>query len=237
MKKYIYLLLICYFAVACKEDVIDLYNAERPALNFAKGDFNPGTYPESYSFNAYFLGVGAGDFTLQIPVRLSGTIDNENDRTYHVQANEGKSENSENGIHYTLAGNQIFRKGLYQDSVSVTIHVGALDTEHDYRIWLELVPGETFDAGIPEYQYVIIDFMKNLNTMPDFWANNSKLAKIPYHPKKCEVFLEISGITDPEWVDAGGTIQLEYWINLCTQYFLENDIYDEETGNRIYFDL
>ena len=222
MKKYIYLLLICYFAVACKEDVIDLYNAERPALNFAKGDFNPGTYPESYSFNAYFLGVGAGDYTLQIPVRLSGTIDNENDRTYHVQANEGKSENSENGIHYTLAGNQIFRKGLYQDSVSVTIHVGALDTEHDYRIWLELVPG---------------DFMKNLNTMPDFWANNSKLAKIPYHPKKCEVFLEISGITDPEWVDAGGTIQLEYWINLCTQYFLENEIYDEETGNRIYFDL
>ena len=68
MKKYIYLLLICYFAVACKEDVIDLYNAERPALNFAKGDFNPGTYPESYSFNAYFLGVGAGDYTLQIPV-------------------------------------------------------------------------------------------------------------------------------------------------------------------------
>ena len=201
MKKYIYLLLICYFAVACKEDVIDLYNAERPALNFAKGDFNPGTYPESYSFNAYFLGVGAGDYTLQIPVRLSGTIDNEN------------------------------------DSVSVTIHVGALDTEHDYRIWLELVPGETFDAGIPEYQYVVIDFMKNLNTMPDFWANNSKLAKIPYHPKKCEVFLEISGITDPEWVDAGGTIQLEYWINLCTQYFLENEIYDEETGNRIYFDL
>lgn len=121
MKKYIYLLLICYFAVACKEDVIDLYNAERPALNFAKGDFNPGTYPESYSFNAYFLGVGAGDYTLQIPVRLSGTIDNENDRTYHVQANEEKSENSENGIHYTLAGNQIFRKGLYQDSVSVTI--------------------------------------------------------------------------------------------------------------------
>lgn len=125
MKKYIYLLLICYFAVACKEDVIDLYNAERPALNFAKGDFNPGTYPESYSFNAYFLGVGAGDYTLQIPVRLSGTIDNENDRTYHVQANEGKSENSENGIHYTLAGNQIFRKGLYQDSVSVTICRGA----------------------------------------------------------------------------------------------------------------
>ncbi len=170
-------------------------------------------------------------------MRLSGTIDNENDRTYHVQANEEKSENSENGIHYTLAGNQIFRKGLYQDSVSVTIHVGALDTEHDYRIWLELVPGETFDAGIPEYQYVVIDFMKNLNTMPDFWANNSKLAKIPYHPKKCEIFLEISGITDPEWVDAGGTIQLEYWINLCTQYFLENEIYDEETGNRIYFDL
>lgn len=124
MKKYIYLLLICYFASHVKRTLSTFTMPSVLPLNFAKGDFNPGTYPESYSFNAYFLGVGAGDYTLQIPVRLSGTIDNENDRTYHVQANEEKSENSENGIHYTLAGNQIFRKGLYQDSVSVTIHVG-----------------------------------------------------------------------------------------------------------------
>ena len=154
-----------------------------------------------------------------------------------MRANAEKSQNAENGVHYSLSEEQTFRKGLYQDSVTVTIHVGALNTEDDYRIWLELVPGETFDAGVPDYQYVVIDFMKNLNTMPNFWSNNSKLAKIPYHPKKCEVFLEISGITDPDWIDAGGTIQLEYWINLCTQYFLENEIYDEETGNRIYFDL
>lgn len=237
MKKYLYLLVALSLCTACREDVIDLYNAERPALNFAKGEFNPGTYPESYSFNAYFLGVGAGDYELQIPVRLQGTIDYDNDRHYTVRANAEKSQNAENGVHYSLSEEQTFRKGLYQDSVTVTIHVGALNTEDDYRIWLELVSGETFDAGVPDYQYVVIDFMKNLNTMPNFWSNNSKLAKIPYHPKKCEVFLEISGITDPDWIDAGGTIQLEYWINLCTQYFLENEIYDEETGNRIYFDL
>lgn len=83
MKKYLYLLVALSLCTACREDVIDLYNAERPALNFAKGEFNPGTYPESYSFNAYFLGVGAGDYELQIPVRLQGTIDYDNDRHYH----------------------------------------------------------------------------------------------------------------------------------------------------------
>ena len=237
MKRYIYIVLLVFIAVACKEDKLDLYEASRPALNIAKGDFNPGEYPEEYSFNAYFLGVGAGDYVLHIPVRLSGVIDYDHDRYYEIAADADSSRNAVNGVHYTFSTEQVFRKGLYQDSIAVTIHVGALNTVDDYRIWLKLLPGETFDAGIPEYQYVVIDFMKNLNTQPAFWENNSKLAKIPYHPKKCEVFLEISGITDPDWTDAGGTIQLEYWINLCKQYFLENEIYDEETGNRIYFDL
>ncbi len=236
MKRYIYILLLLCVVFACKEDKLDLYDASRPSLNIAKGNFNPGEYSESYSFNAYFLGVGAGDYILQIPVRLSGEIDYERDRRYNVEADVDSSRNAVNGVHYTLDNEQLFRKGMYQDTIAVIIHVGALNTTDDYRIWLKLIPNETFDVGIPDYQFVSIDFMKNLNTAPPFWENNSKLAKLPYHPKKCEVFLEISGITDPEWVDPGGTIQLEYWINLCTQYFIDNEIYDEETGNRIYFD-
>ena len=151
----------------------------------------PELIPKVTRSTPIFWGVGAGDYTLQIAIvqAIGNHIDNENDRTYHVQANEGKTENSENGIHYTLAGNQIFRKGLYQDSVSdYGACLGALDTEHDYRISLELVPGETLDAGIPQYQYVVIDFMKNLNTMPDFRANDGKLADDTLPPQEMRKF-------------------------------------------------
>ena len=37
---------------ACRERDIEVYDANRVSLNIAKGEFRPGTYPESYEFNA-----------------------------------------------------------------------------------------------------------------------------------------------------------------------------------------
>ena len=72
---------------------------------------------------------------------------------------------------------------------------------------------------------------KYLEDPPAFWTNSSKLNKLTYHPKKCAIFLEISGITDPNWSDNGATIQLDYWISLATQWFIDHEEYDEN-GNR-----
>ena len=139
-------------------------------------------------------------------------------------------------MEYTLDEKQLFRKGLYEDTFPLTIHVARLNENDDYKLRIELAPNENFAAGLPEYQWVEVSFVKNVNTPPAFWENTSKLSKLTYHPKKCAKFLEVSGITDPDWTDAGTSLALDYWIAVCTEYFERNEVYDETTGNRIFFD-
>ena len=221
---------------SCREREIEVYDVSRVSLNIAKGEFRPNTYPESYEFNAYFLGVGSGDYELEIPVRLTGLIDYENDREYRVRVNEEYSQAATQGVEYSLDERQIFHKGLYEDTFRVTIHIARLNETDNYKLRVELVPNENFAAGMERYQYVDISFVKNVNTPPAFWENTSKLSKYTYYPAKCVKFLEVSGITDPEWEDAGTSLLLDYWIQLCIDWFEQNEVIDPQTGNRIYFD-
>ena len=227
--------LIALSMVACSEDKLEVYDTSYTALNIAKGSVfgNAELYPEEYSFNAYFLGSNISNYTLNIPVRLQGTIDYDNDRHYNVAlvSNESKGITEEL---YTMTPTQTFRRGLAQDTLKITIHLDRMSTTDDYKARIALVPNDDFKAGVPEYQYVDISFTKNLSIAPNFWNNNSKLRKIAYSPRKCAVFLQISGLTDPDWVDDGSSVILDHWISLCQQWFLTHEEYDEK-GNRIYF--
>lgn len=221
--------------VSCSEDKLDVYNTSYTALNIAKGSVfgDKEQYPEEYSFNAYFLGGNIIDYTILIPVRLQGTIDNNNDRHYQVTLVDSASKGITEEL-YTMPAMQTFRKGLAQDTLRMTIHTDRMSTTQDYKARIALVPGDDFKAGLPEYQYVDISFTKNLSIAPNFWNNNSKLRKIAYSARKCAVFLQISGLTDPDWTDDGSSVILDYWISLCQQWFLTHEEYDEN-GNRIYF--
>ena len=221
--------------VACSEDKLEVYNTSYTALNIAKGSVfgNAELYPEEYSFNAYFLGSNISNYTLNIPVRLQGTIDYDNDRHYNVALVSNESKGMTDDL-YTMAPTQTFRRGLAQDTLKITIHLDRMSTTDDYKARIALVPNDDFKAGVPEYQYVDISFTKNLSIAPNFWNNNSKLRKIAYSPRKCAVFLQISGLTDPDWVDDGSSVILDHWISLCQQWFLTHEEYDEK-GNRIYF--
>lgn len=236
--KHIYTLITLIMVLslaACSEDKLEVYNTSYTALNIAKGSVfgNAELYPEEYSFNAYFLGSNISNYTLNIPVRLQGTIDYDNDRHYNVAlvSNESKGMTEEL---YTMPQTQTFRRGLAQDTLKITIHLDRMSTTDDYKARIALVPNDDFKAGVPEYQYVDISFTKNLSIAPNFWNNNSKLRKIAYSPRKCAVFLQISGLTDPDWVDDGSSVILDHWISLCQQWFLTHEEYDEK-GNRIYF--
>lgn len=244
--KFIIYTALCAGLISCKEDKLELYDDSVSSLNFAKTLTDPsGTvleifgdeedYPESYSFNAHFLGSDANNRTFEIPVRLTGKIDEEHDREYRIRVNPEKSNLAVKDVHYSLDENQIFHKGLFEDHVLLTIHTDAMDETSSYKLHIELVPNENFTVGMSEYQYIEVNFTKNLVDPPAFWLNNNKLNKLTYHPRKCAVFLEISGITDPDWRDNGATIQIDYWISLATQWFLNHEEYDEN-GNRIYFD-
>lgn len=221
--------------VACSEDKLEVYDTSYTALNIAKGSVfgNAELYPEEYSFNAYFLGSNISNYTLNIPVRLQGTIDYNNDRHYNVALVSNESKGMTEDL-YTMTPTQTFRRGLAQDTLKITIHLDRMSTTDDYKARIALVPNDDFKAGVPEYQYVDISFTKNLSIAPNFWNNNSKLRKIAYSPRKCAVFLQISGLTDPDWVDDGSSVILDYWISLCQQWFLTHEEYDEN-GNRIYF--
>jgi hypothetical protein len=221
--------------VACSENKLEVYNTSYTALNIAKGSVfgNAELYPEEYSFNAYFLGSNISNYTLNIPVRLQGTIDYDNDRHYNVALVSNESKGMTDNL-YTMPQTQTFRRGLAQDTLKITIHLDRMSTTDDYKARIALVPNDDFKAGVPEYQYVDISFTKNLSIAPNFWNNNSKLRKIAYSPRKCAVFLQISGLTDPDWVDDGSSVILDHWISLCQQWFLTHEEYDEK-GNRIYF--
>lgn len=236
--KHIYTLITLIMVLslaACSEDKLEVYDTSYTALNIAKGSVfgNAELYPEEYSFNAYFLGSNISNYTLNIPVRLQGTIDYDNDRHYNVAlvSNESKGMTEEL---YTMPQTQTFRRGLAQDTLKITIHLDRMSTTDDYKARIALVPNDDFKAGVPEYQYVDISFTRNLSIAPNFWNNNSKLRKIAYSPRKCAVFLQISGLTDPDWVDDGSSVILDHWISLCQQWFLTHEEYDEK-GNRIYF--
>ena len=236
--KHIYTLITLIMAlslVACSENKLEVYNTSYTALNIAKGSVfgNAELYPEEYSFNAYFLGSNISNYTLNIPVRLQGTIDYDNDRHYNVALVSNESKGMTDNL-YTMPQTQTFRRGLAQDTLKITIHLDRMSTTDDYKARIALVPNDDFKAGVPEYQYVDISFTKNLSIAPNFWNNNSKLRKIAYSPRKCAVFLQISGLTDPDWVDDGSSVILDHWISLCQQWFLTHEEYDEK-GNRIYF--
>lgn len=236
--KHIYTLITLIMAlslVACSEDKLEVYDTSYTALNIAKGSVfgNAELYPEEYSFNAYFLGSNISNYTLNIPVRLQGTIDYDNDRHYNVALVSNESKGMTDDL-YTMTSTQTFRRGLAQDTLKITIHLDRMSTTDDYKTRIALVPNDDFKAGVPEYQYVDISFTKNLSIAPNFWNNNSKLRKIAYSPRKCAVFLQISGLTDPDWVDDGSSVILDHWISLCQQWFLTHEEYDEK-GNRIYF--
>lgn len=223
---------------ACSEDTLEAYDTSTSALNIARGTVfgSAADYPESYSFNAYFLGGKVTDYTLQIPVRLQGVIDYGRDRHFGVMISKAESEGvTASSAVVSFDRKQVFRSGMYQDTLRATIHVDEMDSEMTYKMRLALVPGEDFTAGVPEYQYVDVQFTKNLTIAPAFWENNSKLSKITYSARKCAVFLEISGITNPEWVDDGSSVILDYWISLCKQWFIQHEEYDSN-GNRIYFE-
>jgi hypothetical protein len=236
--KHIYTLITLIMVLslaACSEDKLEVYNTSYTALNIAKGTVfgDKEQYPEEYSFNAYFLGSNISNYTLNIPVRLQGTIDYDNDRHYNVALVSNESKGMTDEL-YTMTPTQTFRRGLAQDTLKITIHLDRMSTTDDYKARIALVPNDDFKAGVPEYQYVDISFTKNLSIAPNFWNNNSKLRKIAYSPRKCAVFLQISGLTDPDWVDDGSSVILDHWISLCQQWFLTHEEYDEK-GNRIYF--
>ena len=132
---------ISTFTVSCSEQKLELYDTSRSALYIAKGSVfgRVADYPEEYAFNAYFLGGRVTDYELSIPVRLQGVVDTIHDRRYQIAIVDSASHGLVPAV-YTFNREQIFHRGMWQDSLHVTIHVAAMSDTTNYKMRIALVP-------------------------------------------------------------------------------------------------
>lgn len=121
-------------------------------------------------------------------VRLSGPIDYTNDRTYQIRVNPEKSKNAIKDVHYTLNETQIFRKGLYQDSLMVTIHTNAMDETSSYKLYIELVLNENFEPESPNINTLKSVLPKILKTHQPFGQIQINSIGLHIIPKSVQYF-------------------------------------------------
>ena len=218
---------------ACNKVEVPVYDAERPSLNFVKNFFIPGSLsdPEldTVRVHAVFY-PGQTEGECQLPVYLSGAVEN-HDRTYTVRLVDEKCYgNLVEGVHYTLPEKQTLRAGHYADSVVVKLHLDKLRLDRAAGVLVvELVPDETFIAGLDVYQSIGVeisggDFLRE----PYFWGLN-KLNDYggTYLSVKAEKFAELNGITSPMWRSASSA-QLYAYGKRTYEWFRDNPTYVDD---------
>lgn len=232
MKKYIIPILAIAFAfVACKKEDIPVYNSDRPALNFVKNFFLP-TLTDNSELDTlrpnavYYVGLDEVDY--KVPVRLSGPI-TDYDRKYTVRISPEKSYgNLVEGVHYSLQTEQTFHARQYADSMIIHIKLAKLREERAVgMLVIELVPDETFIAGLDTYQSIGVEISGGgFTVQPPFW-NRNKLDTYggKYSSIKAEKYAELNGVTSEMWRE-GNTIKLYAYGKRTYEWFRDNPTYD-----------
>ena len=233
MKRYVFpVLAAVLFLAACNKEEVPVYDSSRPSLNFVKNFFIPGSLsdPELDTVRVhavFYPGLSEGE--CKLPVYLSGAVE-DHDRTYTVRlVAEQCYGDLQEGVHYTLPTEQTLHAGQYADSVVVKLHLDKLREDRVSGVLVvELVPDETFIAGLDTYQSIGVeiaggDFLRE----PYFWGLN-KLSDYggTYLSIKAEKFAELNGITSAMWRNEGSA-QLYAFSKRTYEWFRDNPIYDD----------
>ncbi len=231
MKRFIIpVLAIAIAFVSCKKEDILVYNSDRPSLNFVKSYFTPDLNKQEIDtlvLNAVFYS-GKEETDFKLPVRLSGAAE-DHDRTYNVRISEKKSYGAlVEGVHYTIAAEQTFHAGTSADSTLVHVNLTKLRADKvSGTLVVELVPGETFDAGLDNYQSIGLRIAgEGFATQPDFW-NRNLLNNYGgnYTPIKAEKYVELNGIPDDTWKEYNNA-KLYAYGKRTYEWFRDNPTYD-----------
>lgn len=237
MKKTIILLLaILATLAACQKVDVPVYNAEQPSLNFVKSYFTPGLNLPDYDTlkvnTVYYAGLDEVDY--KIPVHLSGAV-TDHDRKYTVRILQEKSYGDliEN-IHYSLPAEQTFHAGQYADSTLLRVKLAKLREDRVVgTLVIELVPDETFIAGLDTYQSIGVELSgAGFTYEPSFWSRN-KLNDYggTYSSIKAEKYVELNGVVSDMWI--GPSALLYAYGKRTYEWFRDNPTYDN--GVRVEF--
>jgi hypothetical protein len=243
MKQIIIIFSCLAFFWSCSKNKQEMFSEENTAISFFHGG--------SININFLFYPETQNEVKLKIPLHLSGTAQNR-DRYYSVSiVKEGENKTTaKEGIHYNkLKDKYLFRQGLYQDSMLVVLKKDESLKNKVYKLTFKLKDTIDFKLGLNEdgdiedyYRHqIIIEINSNLDVPPNFWkfyaANDNFLSKSevgPYHPLKCQKFIEIAGIKDENW-RYKNLIDMLIYIRKTKKWFREN-VRIDENGNRLYFE-
>lgn len=232
MKKYIIPILAITIAfAACKKEDIPAYDSKRPALNFVKNYFlptlNDNAELDTLRINTVYY-TGQDEIDFKIPVRLSGTIA-DHDRKYTVRISSEKSYgNLVEGVHYTLPTQQILHAGQYADSTIIQANLAKLREDHAIgMLVIELVPDETFIAGLDTHQSIGVEMSGGgFTVQPPFWNRNDlNTYGGTYSSIKAEKYAELNGVTDDMWRESNTITRYAYG-KRTYEWFRNNPTYD-----------
>ena len=154
-----------------------------------------------FSFRHY---AGVDDYDIRFLVRLAGkTL--EEDRTYSLKVVEDKTTASPED--YTLATEQVFHAGVWEDYLTITLHRTPHLSEGWKRVTVQLVPNDNFLIAdyIGDSNFSIVNIPSNAVTVlfsdliskPDWWDDRiTDFYLGEYSDRKYERFIEATGVSD-----------------------------------------
>ena len=256
--------LVLAFSACSKEDV-PLYDDNANFIQFA--DANTDTVMFSFMFHPTV--EANGEYELAIPVKILGlardndraykvsiiesmpaevdvvVFDSINPETMDsVFRTEKQTINvpattAEEGKHFVMPENPVFRAGLYDDTLRVKLYRTADLQDVKVRLGIRIENNDEFFAGQPEYRECYVYIMDML-THPAWWTyyedegyESVQMVFLgDYSDKKYALLIEVTGVSD--WTDLSyderRMLALQFKRYLSAQKAAGNTIYEDSDG-------
>ena len=256
--------LVLAFSACSKEDV-PLYDGNANFIQFA--DANTDTVMFSFMFHPTV--EANGEYELAIPVKILGlardndraykvsiietmptevdvvVFDSINPETMDsVFRTEKQTINvpattAEEGKHFVMPENPVFRAGLYDDTLRVKLYRTADLQDVKVRLGIRIENNDEFFAGQPEYRECYVYIMDML-TRPAWWTYYAEegyesvqmVFLGDYSDKKYALLIEVTGVSD--WTDLSyderRMLALQFKRYLSAQKAAGNTIYEDTEG-------
>lgn len=245
MNKYISNILLGIFLFtlsACNQDIDFPYQGkDRIQFRHYTTDEYTGvrTYTDSLIFSFGMIPDNIQIDTAKIVVEYLGRGASF-DRTYKVVV-EQDSATAQAGIHYEAFSEiQTFKANSLTDTLRIVVYREHLSKSfanpENVGITLRLEPTTDFDLGLEQGIKKRLLFNDYL-TEPEWWEGNFWGGLNFYHPKKWRILMSFNkeAFSDPNNCPYDFNSGRIYMSGLRT-YLEVNEVYDDETGDRIYMD-
>ena len=198
MKNFI-LIISLLFCFACQESEFTLYEGGEliKFYNRIENKVDPSYYPpraiDSTAFTFIFELPSMVEFQIPVVVKISGQSAAV-DRSFTLVADESSTAVSD--VHYKALPNSFtLRKGLYEDTVYVTLMRDVSLKTETVRLSLTLIDGGDFSVGVENKDIYVVNFSDKVD-IPVWWSGFVPYVYGDYSEVKYRVLVKVSGEID-----------------------------------------